>query len=328
MILRQARNKAAHVPPNLPLRMHEPVGFEWGSFTTSDGAELRWGRLSPAGAWLDCVLVGGFCEFIEKYFELIQDFGDRGIAVTCLDWRGQGGSQRPTVAPNRPRRRDFDRDAADLKAFTDLFVKRHRSRVVVAHSMGGAIALKAMAQHPQLFDAAVLSAPMFAVATGIFHRSAAEFIAFSMDSLGFERVFIPGISLIDAEKATLPENCPTSHDPVRGNLMSAWFDVRPDLRLDGTTFGWYRGALNVSREFSGETLPRQVSSPLLIGMAGDDRFVDNQAIHRVAQWLPHGTLAEFPTARHELFHECDDIRNEWLIAIESFFRKYAGEPPR
>ena len=36
----------------------------------------------------------GHNEFIEKYFETIQEFIDRGYSVICFDWRGQGMSGR------------------------------------------------------------------------------------------------------------------------------------------------------------------------------------------------------------------------------------------
>ncbi|MBV8934190.1 MAG: alpha/beta hydrolase, partial [Alphaproteobacteria bacterium] len=40
-------------------------------------------------------MVSGFAECIEKYFETVADLARRGLSVWCLDWRGQGGSERP-----------------------------------------------------------------------------------------------------------------------------------------------------------------------------------------------------------------------------------------
>jgi len=36
-----------------------------------------------------CVLLNGQTEFIEKYFEVIDELRGRGFAVATLDWRGQ-----------------------------------------------------------------------------------------------------------------------------------------------------------------------------------------------------------------------------------------------
>jgi lysophospholipase len=66
----------------------------------------------------DCVMVGGFSECIEKYFETIGDLAARDLSVWCLDWRGQGGSERPRRLPTRPRPRRFNRDAGELAMFT------------------------------------------------------------------------------------------------------------------------------------------------------------------------------------------------------------------
>ena len=40
-------------------------------------------------------ILGGRGEFIEKYFEVAEDLLSRGLAVATMDWRGQGGSERP-----------------------------------------------------------------------------------------------------------------------------------------------------------------------------------------------------------------------------------------
>src|SRR6266567_2821343 len=105
-------------PPALPERFLPPPGFVWGSFTAADGAVLRWGHLPIENARAECVLVGGFGEFVEKQFETVRDLAARGIAVWCFDWRGQGGSIRPERWPARSRARHFNRDAGELAAFT------------------------------------------------------------------------------------------------------------------------------------------------------------------------------------------------------------------
>src|SRR5262249_35296911 len=152
--------------PVLPERFLPPPGFVWGHFTTTDGAMLRWGHLPVPEPCAECVLVGGFGEFVEKQFETVRDLAARGIAVWCLDWRGQGRSIRPRRLPTRPRARNFDRDAEDLAAFAAATLTGGLPRLLVAHSMGGAIALLCLRRHPLLFAAAVLSSPMVGLRTG------------------------------------------------------------------------------------------------------------------------------------------------------------------
>jgi lysophospholipase len=82
-------------PPRLGDRFLMPRDFVWGIFQTPDGAQLRWGHLPVAKPRAHFVLVSGFGDFIEKQFETVRDLTDRGFAVWCLDWRGQGRSTRP-----------------------------------------------------------------------------------------------------------------------------------------------------------------------------------------------------------------------------------------
>src|SRR5580704_14575107 len=67
--------------PSLDDRFLPPPDFVWGSFTAADGAILRWGHLPVSDARAECIMVGGFGEFIEKQFETVRDLARRGIAV-------------------------------------------------------------------------------------------------------------------------------------------------------------------------------------------------------------------------------------------------------
>ena len=51
----------------------------------------------------------GHNEFIEKYFETIQEFIDRGYSVICFDWRGQRMSGRMIDDINKSFITDFKR---------------------------------------------------------------------------------------------------------------------------------------------------------------------------------------------------------------------------
>src|ERR1700724_1062191 len=157
--------------PQLPARFLEPHGFVWGSFAAPDGARLRWGHLPAANPRVECVMVGGFTECIEKYFETTADLAARGLSVWCLDWRGQGGSERPRRWPSRRRPRRSDPDARDLALFIKTLPPARHPRLLIAHSMGGAIALLCLRHSPALFGAAILSAPMLGIRTGRMPRT-------------------------------------------------------------------------------------------------------------------------------------------------------------
>src|SRR5580704_16045321 len=123
------------------------------------GADLRAARFAAApGVPVrgTCVLLNGQTEFIEKYFEVIDELRGRGFAVATLDWRGQGGSGR--LVPDAPLRvhiDDFAEYDADLSTFMDRIVAPmlhgDRPPIAVAHSMGGHILLNYLHRNPERF---------------------------------------------------------------------------------------------------------------------------------------------------------------------------------
>lgn len=308
---------AADDLPGLAARFQRPAGFAWGEFAAADGRRLRCGRITPEGARIECVLVGGFTEFAEKYFETIADLAARGYAVSFLDWRGQGGSPRPATAPSLPRARDFERDADDLVGFASSLPSRGR-RLLVAHSMGAAIGLLALHRHPRLFDAAVLSAPMLGLSTQGWPRPVARAFAVLADTLGWGDRLLPGRRPWAPKTDLSPAKSRTSSDPARCTLENAWFGARPALRVDPPTYGWLRAAFALVVMLRRPELLASVRTPVLIGSAGIESFVDPLANRHAAAHLPDCRLVEFPQAKHELFLERDEIRDAWLAAIDRF----------
>lgn len=304
-------------PPDLPQRFLAPVGFQWGMLDTADGAHLRWGHLPAAHPRAECVLVGGFAEFIEKYFETISDLTRIGLSVWCVDWRGQGRSSRPKRRPAVPRRRRFDRDADDLIAFTRGVLPGRLPRFVIAHSMGGAIATLALSKAPALFAGAVLSAPMFGIDTGKFPGLVARLLA-AIGAWAFAREYAPGRGAWAPDPQLSADTSLTSHDPERCRVLQAWYTAVPELRVDGATYGWVKTALDVTDRLADPALLARVTTPLLIGVAEQEHHVDPHAAERAAKLIPNATLMAFPAARHELFFERDDIRGPWLAAIDRF----------
>jgi len=313
----QVEDDADDMPP-FPARFLEPSGFGWGSFAAPDGAKLRWGYLPAANPRAECVMVGGFSECIEKYFETAVDFAARGISVWCLDWRGQGGSERPRRWPSRPRPRRYDRDASDLAMFTRTLPPARHPRLLIAHSMGGAIALVCLRRSPRLFDAAILSAPMLGIRTGRIPRTVARCITGAARASGLGLCFIPGAGRWRADRIPSPEGSRISSDPERCRLQYGWFSARAQLRVDEPTYGWLDEAFRLVTRISRPEFLANIRTPILLASAGIECFVEPEAHRRAARLLPDCTLVEFPDSKHEPFLEQDAIRDRWLGAIDGF----------
>lgn len=305
--------------PPLAERFLAPPGFVWGSSPTADGAVLRWGHLAAHNPRAACVLVGGFGDFIEKQFETIRDLAARGLSIWTMDWRGQGGSTRPKRWPHRPRARRFDRDADELAQFAASQLPVGLPRVLIAHSMGGAIALLCLHRHPKLFDAAVLSAPMFGVPIGRTPPVLLRALTGPARLTGLGICHLPGtVRWHPGRPPPTPERSRISSDAERCGIRHAWISANPALRLDQPTYGWLDPALSLIARIGKRHFLAGVTTPILLGSAGRELVVAPAAHRRAARLLPECTLVELPESKHEPFLERDQIRDVWFDEIDRF----------
>ena len=122
----------------------------------SVGATLRAARFPAApdvAARGVCVLLNGQTEFIEKYFEVIDELRARGFAVATMDWRGQGGSGRVLDDHRKGFVSDFAEYDEDLETLLNWIVTPMlapgEKPVALAHSMGAHILLRRLARRPR-----------------------------------------------------------------------------------------------------------------------------------------------------------------------------------
>ena len=119
---------------------------------------LRRATGAPRGSIL---FQGGRGDIIEKYLESFAHWHERGWNITAFDWRGQGGSGRLSPDPHVGHATDFGAFIADLKQFwAEWAPTAPGPRVIMGHSMGGHLILRALAEGAITPDAAVLIAPM------------------------------------------------------------------------------------------------------------------------------------------------------------------------
>ena len=97
---------------------------------------------------------------VEKYGPTVSDLTARGFDVAVIDWRGQGLSDRLCDPPLRGDVPDFADYHLDVRAYWALALDHTGARHILAHSMGGCIALRALVNGLKARSVA-FSAPMW-----------------------------------------------------------------------------------------------------------------------------------------------------------------------
>ena len=297
---------------------------EW--FALGDGARLRWYRWPAVGAEGRGVLLllNGRSEFLEKWDETARDFAALGFDVFSLDWRGQGLSTRPLPGTDKGYIDRFETYLDDLEAFLDAVVvpaAGARPIVMVAHSMGGHIALRFLADRSPPVRAVALSAPMINIRTGPLHRAVVHLIAWFATRIGLADRYTLGGGPFDPAREPFDGNVLTG-DPDRYQVRMDYFATYPELRVGSVTMGWLDAAFRSVKTLAAPGYLEQVRVPVLIGQAGQEALVDNRAMASAVERMPNARLLVFGDARHELFMEQDTTRTPLMEAVDAFFADY------
>ena len=291
-----------------------------------DGKQLRIGLWDAAPGITSrgvCVLLDGQTEFLEKYDEVAGELSARGFRVAALDWRGQGGSERLVPDSLKAHVRDFADYDADLAAFMEQVVKplSPKPPLVLAHSMGGHILMRALHDHPGQFAAAVATAPMMRALTRGYPPVVARAVCYAENLAGQRDEWVWGMAGRDPLKLGFEDNMVTS-DRGRFARNTNYLAAQPDIRLAGPTWGWLEAAYRSMNRAMSPGFPEAIQTLVLIIGAGRDRIVDTSAEREFASRLPHGTYLEFEDAEHEILMETDSIRARFWTAFDAFVSKY------
>ena len=296
------------------------------------GARLRAARFAPdpaAGPRGVLVLLNGQTEFIEKYFEVIDELRGRGFTVVTMDWRGQGGSDR-FLADTRKgfvgNFHDYDEDLNTLYHW--LVVPSLRSGekpVALAHSMGGHNLLRYLVARPDSFARCVLCAPMIRVSWRGQHEWLVRLVCAAQIRAGNGGGWVWGMEERDPLTMTFEKQIVTS-DPERFARTQAILREDPDLRLAGATWAWLAAALKSMDWLSAPGRPESIDTPLLLVGAGSDRICLTPATSAFAPRLPNGRYLEIAGAGHEILMERDLYRRQIWNAFDDFMGDF-GKPP-
>lgn len=298
-------------------RRAHPAGFAIARWQAPDGWDHRcfsWPQPSGTAPRGSLIFQGGRGDFIEKYLEAIAHFHGRGWAVEGFDWRGQGGSGRTADdLLTIPAMVD------DLAAFaTGWQARTPGPHVVIAHSMGGHVALRLAAERAPAIDALVLSAPMLGLSGGRPPQAIGSAIAGLLCRIG-----LAGRDAWAERGESAFRQAVLTADADRFADEGWWKAADPVLALGPPRWSWIAGAYRSIAALMAPGVLERVTVPTLLLAAARDRLVDSRAIARAAARIPAARLIARDDAAHELLREADGPRLAFLSAIDRFLDEKA-----
>lgn len=260
--------------------------------------------------------MGGRSEFIEKYFEVIDDLRRRGFAVATMDWRGQGLSERLLPVREKGHIQDFGVFRSDLRLFAEKIVTKRLPGpyVLLAHSMGGTPALQMLADGDETYRAAVLCSPMTRLFDGLLRRIGVRLMAQAATRIGLSRYAIAGVK----EHSMAFEGNVLTTDSARHQRFRDLQSAAPNATIREPTYGWIRAATEAMDNLHRPARFANLKTPTLIVSAGNDQLVRASDHQWLAKKSPLIECVTIKGALHEILMERDEIRNEFWKTFDNF----------
>lgn len=277
---------------------------ETGLLRTTDGTNLFlrcWRMKSGDTRTGTALIVHGLGEHSGRYGHVANVLNDLGIDVWAHDHRGFGKSEgaRARIAARNTL-------LEDTKAIFDS-IQRSEGGVpfLLGHSMGGAIAARAVTGGWIAPRALVLSSPGFKSYVNAQMRALTQVLS----------LLLPNIAV--------PHGLPLhtiSHDPA----------VLRESAADGLNHKLISPRLAMFILESGEAAirdARTLAVPTLLQAAGDDKLVNPAGAREFAATAPTGlcTLKEYPGLWHEIYNEREPDRSRVLSDLKEWLAQRLGQ---
>ena len=308
-------------------RFFQPAGWQEKTFTAADGATLRYGHarpahLAPADIKGTVVITTGYADYIESYYDTLHEYLGRGYEVYIMDWAGQGGSARRAAGALAPRAFGVADHVAHLHQFRHQIVAPHatpdKPMIMSTHSMGGQIGMQYMHLYPKDFDCAVLAAPLVDFGLSGFSRAILSGIFKSAVAMGWRDSALKGGRSNIQRQAVAERKKIRPGEPVRVDLHRTFFELAKPLGAEDPSVALISSLFDSTARMSDEVVLKGISTPVLLGVAGQDHIVNNHAITRAAAMLPDARLVHMPEGTHGLWHDRPSALTAWWKEVDSF----------
>lgn len=233
------------------------------------------------------VISPGYAEYARRYDHVARRFGEAGLVVYAIDHRGHGRSGGKRVWVKRLS--DYTDDFATLVSIAAADHPELK-RIVLGHSMGGAIVFAYGAEHLGDYSAMVLSGPAVAA-----QLDAPKLVAVMAKVIG---KFFPGAPTQKLDVDAI------SRDPD----VVARYKADPLVYKGSLPAGIARALLQVGE--NQRELAARLTAPLLIVHGEKDRLINVEGSRILAENAASADveLKIYPGLYHEVFNEPEKDR--------------------
>jgi lysophospholipase len=289
----------------------------FGSFTGVDGINIPYAIFrasSPKGA---VVVLPGRTEPMVYHAENAFDLVSQGYSVYLVELRGQGSAGRMLPDPEKGHVVFAYDYATDSHSYITEVVKKDTSAPVflLGFSLGAVLATAIAELYPDDAKALSLGAPGFELSTLGLPPSVVSSAGFTVCSSGGDSGYIINTGPYNRDAPF--EGNEGTHSEARWRHRLQQIDEDPSLRVGGPTWRWVCQAL----VYSSQLAEMGASNPLptLILSAGSDTVANPGGQERYCTDAPHCTIVRYPTAKHGLWFETDEVRNDFVSKTVTFF---------
>jgi lysophospholipase len=297
-----------------------------GFFNGKDGISIHYRTLLKKndGSPRNClVILPGREEALEKYAEVVYDLNqslaDKNLSFYLMDHRGQGTSGRMKKTLDMSYVEYFDDFVTDVETFliNQKVAENCDQKFLLAHSLGGGIAVGYLLKHPAFFDKVALSSPMLKIMTKPFGYKTARAIVSTATFLGLGDKFAAKQKGFDPD-LTFEQNAFTT-SPERFKMARSMFTVYGESKLGGVSNRFVlevMKATNLMRTRLSELRP-----PMRVFIAGNELYVEPSEMVKMCDVAGDCQAIFLKNSKHEVLMDRDVNRDVVMKELVSFFHQ-------
>ena len=298
-----------------------PTKWQWRTFNSEPGIELRTGLIDAGNAKGTIVVVPGWTGFAELSMSTIVAFNKAGYRVAHIEYRGQGKSTRLLRNPEKGHVESYAARAKEVAAFAETVRIEDKPLFFFSESMGAHITLRMAAEQSLDVDAYALLVPLVKMNTGTIPYDVGKLITDTFSILGLDTLYAPGQSRWPELPLVFGQASDCNSNPATAQRQSALFTLDETLRSKGATMGMISKTAASTELVLSPGYMDDLTQPVKMITAGIDTFVNTDVSHQFCASLANCQVTHFADARHCISGENQQRMDGILSETIAFFNE-------